>query len=187
MKKGESTRHNFYFLLFWNVWIPLNVTVDTLKCTFVSPTKNKQILAGDINIRGRGKQSSQTGSDRVLHMTVLWETLRMEWENTALHGEAVWGGTLEQQWFQCKPWWDRWQLFWCELHKDCNRCQVFKPHKLWGSPLAKILGSLLITWARASAAKAEDIKVSTKKDRNRTQTDLDRLGSSKMNFNRDRD
>lgn len=47
---------------------------------------------------------------------------------------------------------------------------------------------LLIPQARTSVAKlAGDMKVSTKRDRNRTQTDLDRLASNKMKLNRDKD
>ena len=46
---------------------------------------------------------------------------------------------------------------------------------------------LLIPHARTSADRlAEVLKVSTKKHRSRTQTELDRLGLSKMKLNRDK-
>lgn len=62
----------------------------------------------------------------------------------------------------------------------------FQASKTVGRPLTKIL-ILLIPQARTSAAKLAEDMVSTKKDRNRTQTGLDRLGSGKMKLNRDKD
>ena len=89
VKQRRMTRHSFCFLLSGNFWIHLNLTINKLKLTFVSPTKKTPSWWYKHN---REKQSSQSNCS-CWHATeiVPWGALRMELQNAASHGDTVRG------------------------------------------------------------------------------------------------